>query len=81
MPDLFARAAWVLRAGKITRRLHAVGTHFLPADGPTVLVTNRSDLQTAFGPAVWDRLRSPSVTVIEYRGGQSFRGGAQCGHR
>jgi DNA replication protein DnaC len=48
---------------------------------PTVLVTNLSDLQTVFGPAVWDRLGSPSVTVIEYRGGQSLRGGAQCGHR
>jgi DNA replication protein DnaC len=48
---------------------------------PTVLVTNFSDLQTVFGPAVWDRLRSPSVTVIEYRGGQSLRGGAQCGHQ
>ena len=43
MPDLFARAAWVLRAANITRRLHAVGTHFLPADGPTVLVTNCRD--------------------------------------
>ena len=48
---------------------------------PTVLVTNLSDLQTVFGPAVWDRLRSPSVTVIEYRGGQSLRGGAPYGHR
>lgn len=41
---------------------------------PTVLVTNLSDLQTVFGPAVWDRLRAPSVTVIEYRGGHSLRG-------
>jgi DNA replication protein DnaC len=48
---------------------------------PTVLVTNLSDVRTAFGHAVWDRLRSPAVTVIEYRGGQSLRGGAQRGHR
>jgi DNA replication protein DnaC len=44
---------------------------------PTVIVTNLSDLQTVFGPAVWDRLRAPSVTVIEYRGGHSLRGTAQ----
>lgn len=43
MPDLLSRAAWVLRAGKQTRRLHAVGTHFLPAVGPVVLVTNCRD--------------------------------------
>jgi DNA replication protein DnaC len=43
---------------------------------PTVLVTNLSDLQTVFGPAVWDRLRSPRLTVIEYPGGQSLRGDA-----
>lgn len=42
---------------------------------PTVLVTNLSDLRTAFGYAVSDRLRSPAVTVIEY-GGQSLRGSA-----
>jgi MFS family permease len=43
MPDLFSRAIWVLRAAKLTRTLHAVGTHFLPADGPVVLVTNCQD--------------------------------------
>lgn len=43
---------------------------------PTVLVTNLSDLRTAFGYAVSDRLRSPAVTVIEY-GGQSLRGSAR----
>jgi MFS family permease len=43
MPDLFARAVWVLRAFNVTRRLHAVGTHYLPADGPVVLVTNCRD--------------------------------------
>jgi MFS family permease len=43
MPDLFARAGWVLRASGVTRRLHAVGTHFLPADGPVVLMTNCRD--------------------------------------
>jgi MFS family permease len=43
MPDLLARAVWVLRATGITRRLHAVGTHYLPSDGPTVLVTNCQD--------------------------------------
>jgi MFS family permease len=43
MPDLFARAGWVLRAAGVTRRLHAVGTHFLPAEGPVVLVTNCRD--------------------------------------
>jgi DNA replication protein DnaC len=48
---------------------------------PTVLVTNLYDLKTAFGPAVWDRLRAPRLTVIEYRDGQSLRGGALCGHR
>lgn len=40
---------------------------------PTVLVTNLSDLRTAFGYAVSDRLRSPAVTVVEY-GSQSLRG-------
>jgi DNA replication protein DnaC len=48
---------------------------------PTVVVTNLFDLRTVFSPAVWDRLRSPRLTVIEYRGGRSLRGGAQCGHR
>jgi MFS family permease len=43
MPDLFARAVWVLRAANVTRRLHAVGTHYLPADGPVVLVTDCRD--------------------------------------
>src|SRR5579859_595132 len=43
---------------------------------PTVLVTNLSDLRTAFGHAVWDRLRVPALTVIDYRGGQSLRGDA-----
>ena len=43
---------------------------------PTVLVTNLSNLQAVFGPAVWDRLRSPRVTVIEYSGGRSLRGTA-----
>jgi MFS family permease len=43
MPDLFSRAMWVLRAARMTRNLHAVGTHFLPGDGPTVLVTNCRD--------------------------------------
>jgi DNA replication protein DnaC len=48
---------------------------------PTVLVTNLSDLRMAFGHAVWDRLRSPAVTVIQYRGGQSLRGRARRGQR
>jgi MFS family permease len=39
MPDLFARAAWVLRSLRQTR-LHVVGTVHLPTDGPVVLVTN-----------------------------------------
>jgi hypothetical protein len=26
---------------------------------------------------VWDRLREPALTLIDYRGGQSLRGGAQ----
>jgi DNA replication protein DnaC len=42
---------------------------------PTVLVTSLTDLRTAFGYAVSDRLRSPAVSVIEY-GGQSLRGSA-----
>jgi DNA replication protein DnaC len=46
---------------------------------PTVLVTNLSDLHTVFGPAVWDRLRAPRLTVIEYRDGRSLRGDAQHG--
>lgn len=48
---------------------------------PTVLVTNRSDLRVAFGPAVCDRLRAPALTVLDYRGGQSLREGAQRGHQ
>jgi hypothetical protein len=43
MPDLLSRAAWVLRAFNRSRRLHAIGTHHLPADGPAVLVTNCRD--------------------------------------
>ncbi len=43
MPDLLSRSAWVLRAPRQTRLLHAVGTHNVPADGPVVLATNCRD--------------------------------------
>jgi DNA replication protein DnaC len=44
-------------------------------DRPTVLISNFSDLRAAFGSAASDRLRSPSVTVVEYPAGESLRGG------
>jgi MFS family permease len=40
MPDLPARSRWLVRALGVERRLRVYGTHHVPTDGPTVLVTN-----------------------------------------